>query len=236
MRRAAILALLPFLLGAAQDVEPSWQRYEGGVFVIDLPADWRLLGPAEALQLGDQLPLDMREVTPGRIFALGAVDRWLRDGFDGRGLLVVVRQFEQPCDEALLAETEAFWQDWRGPDGSRREVLASRLVELGAAKHAAMELQMRLLPGESGAQPVRSLDYYASTMGQQLILSLRAWDNRWLESEPEFRRMAESLAFARPPQEPSRLWDKLYWPLIGGAVTGLALVIATVLRRRTAVT
>lgn len=218
---------------AAQDARA--QRYQGGVFALEIPGDWRELGPGEALGLADSLPIDMREISPGQVFALGPVDRWLAEGrFSGEALLVVAQRFERPTDEQELDEIRSFWKDWHGPDGSRREVLGAHVGEIGPDRHPVIALEMRLVPG-SGAPPLHTLDYYASTMGQQLILSFRAWENDWQESEPKLRRMAESLTFARPPRKPPELSDTIL-PWAGlGAMVGIGLVIARrLIRRRSA--
>ena len=92
-----LLSALSPLVG--QNAEPAnppdgWARRELRLFALNLPEAWREITVDEVIDLGEQLPFMMRDVQPGRYYAVGDVDRWIDEGFDGLALLVVVTQSE----------------------------------------------------------------------------------------------------------------------------------------------
>ena len=224
---------LPLRAQTVPEDATALRRVEGGVFSVELPTAWRELTPPEALRMREQLPFELQEIMPGRHFVYGDVERWLRDGFDGRSLLVVARADELPVDAEVLERIEQHWDAWRGPNGERREVIGAEVGTVGTDQHPALILDLRLHSvAPAPALPMRAREYYASSTGQQLILSFRAWEDDWTDAEPLLRRMAASLTFARPPREPARLGDRLLDAgLIGGFVGVVLLLLRWRLRR-----
>jgi hypothetical protein len=206
---------------------------ELGVVHMILPASWRELGPAEAQLLGNGLPPGLRVTNPGEAQVFGAVDRWLAEGFDGRAMLYFVDSFELSATQENLDAIVAFHEGWSGGEGARRTVLSTGLGKIGRSDHPVMEIAMRYESGEPAHPPMRSRDLYASTMGRRLILSLRAWETDWVESEPVFRQVADSLVFARPPQveDDEDLSDRLLSAVLWGSVTGVGLLVARMFLR-----
>lgn len=213
---------------------PGFRRFDGlGVVHMDLPESWRELGPAEAQRLGAKLPPGLRITTPGEAQVFGDVDRWLAEGFDGRAMLFFVDSFELGTTQENLDAIVAFHEGWSGGDGARRTVISTAIGTIGRSAHPVMEIAMRYESGDPAHPPMRSRDLYASTMGRRLILSLRAWETDWVESEPVFRQVADSLVFARPPQveDDEDLSDRLLSAVLWGSVTGVGLLVARMFLR-----
>jgi hypothetical protein len=232
---AAIATLLPGQsIPVPQEPPPGFQHFDDlGVVHMVLPASWRELGPAEAQILGAKIPPGLRVTNPGEAQVFGDVDRWLEEGFDGRAMLFFVDSFELGATQENLDAIVAFHEGWTGAEGARRTVLSTGLGTIGRSEHPVMEIAMRYESGEPDHPPMRSRDLYASTMGRRLILSLRAWETDWVESEPVFRQVADSLVFARPPQveDDEDLSDRLLSAVLWGSVTGVGLLVARMFLR-----
>ncbi len=208
-------------------------RFRSQHFACDLPVGWRLMTPDEAVVLRSQLPFDMQRVDPGRQFVIGAVDRWLAGGFDGRALVARVDDGVMATTQESVDKISAHWRDWRDPaaDDERRRVVASRITELGQDRHAAIELRLVIENSRAG-RDLGALEFYLSTAKRVLILSLRAWDDTFSAAEPELRALADSLTFARPARAPEELSDRLLYAAVVGGLVGLLLLGLSRSRRR----
>lgn len=210
--------------------EPGFLRFRSELFAIDVPADWRRMSVDEVVKLRDSLPYDLRTVQPGGYEVVGAIDGWLAGRFDGRALVVVTQRFEQTVDAEFLDQVRAHWTSFRDPEAGTREVVDSRLIALGESGHPAAVCRIVTTP-PAPARRHETLEYYASTSGQRLILGLRSWQDEFEAVLPMFERMGTSLTFARPPQEPDQLGDHLLRAAFAGAIVGLLLLA---IRRRRA--
>lgn len=233
---AALLATATVAPGQQElEAPPAGFRHFDGLGVVHmvLPESWRELGPAEAQRLGTALPPSLRVTTPGEAQVFGDVDRWLEKGFDGRAMMFFVDSFELGATQENLDAIVAFHEGWSGAPGAKRTVLSTDIGKIGKSAHPVMEIAMRYESGEPEHPPMRSRDLYASTMGRRLILSLRAWETDWVESEPVFRQVADSLVFARPPQveDDEDLSDRLLSAVLWGSVTGVGLLVARMFLR-----
>ncbi|MBK8974707.1 MAG: hypothetical protein IPM29_02165 [Planctomycetes bacterium] len=202
----------------------GFARHRDPLFAIDLPAHWRAVTPDESLDLQRLLPADVPRVQTGRVALFGDVDRWLAGDFDGRYLLALVASdFEAPEDDRRLATLRRHWEETTFAGGARREVLAGRVATVGLEAHPCVELELLGLPDAVGRRD-RALEIYASTAGHELILGFRCFADDWDAAADTLRRMAASLAFARPAAPPERLGDRLTRALTVGAIVGLALL------------
>jgi hypothetical protein len=163
--------------------------------------------------------------------SFGPVDQWLTSGFSGPSLLIKTEEgAEITTDEAGIARIKQTWQEFASPDSWRRQVLSAEVVELGPGNHPAIECHMRSIP-EDGARNLDALEFYAPTGGDLLILSFRSWEDEFPEALTSFRTMADSLTFARPPQGPEELADRLFLAALIGLLIGALLLAANKARR-----
>jgi hypothetical protein len=189
----------------AQDARLS--RYR-----ITLPEGWRQLTPAEVRILRPKLPADLREmVLPGTLDRFGPVDSWLKDGFDGRCLTVVEKEGEPPLDAEGLATIRS-WVEARGT------YVSGKLATVGPNHHPVLEVVSRI-------PPTRALEVYAPTGGRVIIFQFRANEDDFAAALPLFRQALETLVFARKPDGPPKLSDRLQNAAIVGAIVGLVLLV-----------
>lgn len=228
-----VLALVGLWVADPQDPAAAPHTVEGGVFMIDLPPDWRQLTPNEALELRGKLPA-LVDVAHGpdapRVF--GNVDSWLATGdFDGRALVVHAAQHEFPATDAALRELAEARDEAQIAGGRRTQVVSAERVELGASEHPALELVVRVI-GPDGAPELMLLDWYASTMRQRLVFQFVATAAEWSAAEPVFRSIARTLRFARPPEATDDRGSAfLGYALFGGALVLVLLVARRLVRR-----
>lgn len=70
-----------------------------------------------------------------------------------------------------------------------------------------------------------SLDVHAPTAKQQITLSFTASPEAFDRWRPEFERWLSTLTFARVAEKPTTIAERLWTPLLVGAVVGLVLVL-----------
>jgi len=228
--RIAVAAALLAALSPAQD--GATRRHTTTVFAIDLPAEWRELGPEEADRLREQLPYMLRAVhtsiphgTALQVF--GAVDRWLESGFDGRALQIVSTSGGPAVDEELVETLREHYTAFDA-EGVRREVLEAHLSTVGKDAHPCAELRIRTV--EPGFPPTRQLEFSTSTGARWLNLSFHAWEDDWDEAEAGIRALASSLTFPHPPRDPEVLGDRLLEAAVVGGLVGVLLLTLRKLR------
>lgn len=218
MPLAALAALLP--------QEPDRHISRTGAFSVVLPDRWRQLTPDEAFALSKRsppvLPPDLLTPTTAAFYPYGEVDRWLAGAFDGRCLTVQQVDGEYPVDDdgvSVIREATAKATD----DGWQREIVSTELVELGAAKHPAIQCTVRQVGGRPWPTVV-SLLLFVPTAGDTLILGFRTWEEDFEAASAVFQKAAHSMTFARPARGPSKLGDQLLYPALIGALVGLLLL------------
>jgi hypothetical protein len=73
--------------------------------------------------------------------------------------------------------------------------------------------------------PMQALEIYAPTGGRLIIFQFRANADDFAAALPQFRKAIATLEFAREPEGPAKLSDRLQNAAIVGAVVGLLLLV-----------
>jgi hypothetical protein len=76
-----------------------------------------------------------------------------------------------------------------------------------------------------GNDRFQSFDVHAPTGQQQITLSFTCTPEKFAQWQPEFRRWLDTLTFARVPDEPATLSDRLWTPILVGGAVGLVLLL-----------
>lgn len=204
---ACLCVLLPVVPVNGQD------RYR-----MAMPDGWRRLTPDEVRALRPELPADLREmVVPGTFDRFGRVDRWLAGNFDGRCLTVAHREGEPSLDAKALARIRSRVEE-------RGVYVSGKQASLGPNEHPVLEVVSRTRP-EPGSRPMQALEIYAPTGGRVIIFEFRAYEDDFADALPLFREALATLVFAREPEGPSKLSDRLQNAAIVGAIVGLVLLV-----------
>lgn len=206
---APLTVLLASLLLAAgvcaQEERPS--RYR-----IQLPEGWRQMTPGEVRTLRSKLPPDLREmVKPDVLDRFGPVERWLKEGFDGRALTVGQQEGEPALDEEGLAAIRSRVEE-------RGTYVSGKLTKVGLKDHPALEVVRQI-------SSMQALEIYAPTGGALIVFQFRANVDDFNAALPQFRRAIATLEFAREPKGPAKLSDRLQNAAIVGAIVGLVLLV-----------
>jgi hypothetical protein len=206
------------------------QRFasRSAMFHVDLPADFRQMSPDESRRLRELLPVDVQRTEPTSFYVLGPVDRCLRRDFDGLHVAVVEQDGEWVTTDAdLTTGLQAKWRTAGEVLGMHYEVSDVQRVEIGFGKYPAIECRRTSVPigGDPGRDALRSLDISVATGGKQISLSCRCRAAEFDTRLPEFRRWLATLVLARRARGEATLGDRLWTPIITGAIVGLALVI-----------
>lgn len=226
----ACAALLPGQQEPAAVPAPGMQRFESltRTFHIDVPAGWRQLSPGDASELRaahPDLPAEVLSTSPGLFYAVGDVDRWHRGDFDGV-LLYVVEQGNEwhTPDQDLTKALESMWQKAGSKQGCRYEVSEVRSVRVGTEAYEAIQC-VRRRHGTDPAATAAYLDTYLPTGGRELSLSLRCREQDLPQWEPRFRAMLATLTLARKAHGQVTLTDRLWTPIVTGALVGLGIIV-----------
>lgn len=205
-------------------------------FRIDLPEDWRQLAPAETQKLAAAiapLPADLGKNEPAMFYAVGPIDRWLGREFDGRYLYVVEQDNEWHSDENLAARLEQMWRDKGAREGIDYAVAEVQQITIGRDKGPAVSCIRTI--GAKGLPQQKSLDVHIPTGGQELTLCFFAWAADFDRELPRYRQLLDTIELARPARGEAQLSDRLWTPLVAGAVVGLCFVLAYRHTRRRAI-
>jgi hypothetical protein len=228
-------ALALFLLAAAQPQTPPPAAHinGSGTFSFEMPPRWRQLTPDEARRLrnasAQAFPPDLLDDKPAAFYAYGDVDRWLAEKrFDGRALSVIRKDGEPAQDDSSLAIIDRFAAEYDRRGEGTFDLLSRSWTTVGRDAHPAIEcLSQRTLPGAPGA--FRVLEFYVPSGGATIVLAFRAAADDFDGAVPEFRRIAATLRFARPPRGPRELaTDMLY---VAGVAALVGLLLAVLWRR-----
>jgi hypothetical protein len=229
---AAVLLLAALASGqdAATAPNDETETIRTESFAVDLPADWRELTALEARELGDTLPYELRTAGRSEIRVFGAIDTWLREGFDGLAFVAVSRSGEIAADEEALTELRSRIEEWRGHDGRRREVVSAQTTTVGPDAHPACAILTRTLSTD-GSKIADASEIYAPSGGRLLILGSWSWETRGTHVSPESPPVwARSIRFARRPSGPDRRGNQILFALGLGVV--LALFLLSLRKRR----
>ncbi|HEX5053076.1 MAG TPA: hypothetical protein VFZ65_14980 [Planctomycetota bacterium] len=230
------IAAMPWLGAAvaAQSAPLALFRNFNQTFQIELPSNWRQVAPNEALTIAEHAaaPAELRRASPRLFYAVGPVDDWLAGRFDSAWLHVVEQDNEWVLDDDFAARLAEMWQQQGAATGSRNEVGDIERTTVGAQEHPVVTAVRRTWPKAPG-RATKSLDVYAPTGGRQLTLSFTCWDEDYAHWEPEFRRWLRTFTCARKPRGEPALADRLWTPLLTGAIVAVVLwLVHKHLRRR----
>ena len=212
-----------------QQADPPVNRFasRSNIFQLDLPAGWRQLAPNEVAILTQQLgplPTDVVRNEPNLFYAIGPIDRWREGTFDGSYIYVVEQDNEWIIDDDFAERLTEKWRHKGEQDGIAYELSDIGKTTIGQDGHEAIPCIRRSQPDE-GSSAQRSIDVYAPTGGRQISLSFTCLDRDFAEHEPLFRQMVDSLTFSRKPRGEPSLEQRLWPPLVTGAIVGLALLL-----------
>lgn len=223
MRRLSA-ALLSILAAAAAPAQQRPFVARNGTFQIDLPIDWRQLAPNEARTIGTLpgAPTELAYVEPNSPYAIGPVDDWLRGDFDTPWLWVVEQGNEWIVEDDFAERLRQLWHENSTVTGVQHEVSAVRRDTVGPQDHAVLTA-LRTSTGPAGGA-VRRLDVYAPSGGRQISLSFSCRSERFAAWESQFRSWLSTVRFARPAQGEPQLADRLWTPLLTGALVSLVLL------------
>lgn len=224
-RPLAALTLLG-LTALAPSQEPPLQRFANlnQTFHVELPAGWRQLAPNEALQLREQptAPPQVHLAEPRSFYAVGPVDEWLAGRFPSPWLHVVEQTNEWVLGDDFAAQIQERWRASGAAAGTRYEVREIRRERL-AGDHEVITAERTSTP--TTGRPTASLDVYAPVAGLQVTLSFTCWAEDFARWQPEFRRWLSTVTFARAARGAPKLADRLWTPLVVGAVVGIVLLL-----------
>lgn len=211
----------------ADDARPELSQFTNlnRSFHIDVPAGWRQLAPNEALRLDAMpgCPEDLRSAQPRMFYAVGPVERWLAGDFAGPWLYAVEQGNEWFVEDDFASKLAARWRERGEATGVRYDLADVRAGKVGPAGH---EVRFAVRTSQRGTErATRSLDVYAPAGGQQFTLSLTSWADEYDRLAPEFQRWLQTLAFARPSRGEQKLSDRMWTPLLTGALVSLILFV-----------
>jgi hypothetical protein len=224
--RPLVTALLTTCVLAQAPIQPATKpfRNQGESFQLQLPSDWRQLAPNEARRLGDnpQAPTALTLAQPRAFYAIGPVDAWLAGDFRSPWLYVVEQDAEWHLGDDFAEVLRTSWRDQGKASGEQHEIDRIDRLPTGTQQVDAVQA-IRLCTPPAPRPPIRCLDVHAPAGGQQITLSFQCPPGEFARWEPEFRRWLATLTFARPSRKQKGLQDRLWTPLLTGAVVSLVL-------------
>jgi hypothetical protein len=195
-------------------------------FQIDLPPGWRQIAPNEAVRVGEHAaaPKQLTRAQPNLFYAVGPVDEWLAGTFTSPWLYVVEQDNEWHVEADYAERLAAMWQAEGAASGLEHELRQIARLPMGTPPRDVVTALRTTTPRTAGA-PVQSLDVHAPAGGRQITLSFTCHAGEFGRWEPEFRRWLQTLTFARQARGEQKLSDRLWTPVITGALVGLVLVV-----------
>ncbi len=194
-------------------------------FHVDVPLGWRQIAPNEALRVAEQAlaPRDLRRAEPRVQYAVGPVDQWLAGTFQGPWLYVTELGEEAVLPEDFAVQLAAMWREHGLATGVVHALTDVQPQEIGPGHHPVM-LARRLTTPADGQRPTRSLDAYVATGRQQITFAFTCWADEFDRWEPSFQQWLQTATFARPARPKQKLTDRLWSPILTGALVGLVLL------------
>ncbi|MEC7725000.1 MAG: hypothetical protein VYD05_05780 [Planctomycetota bacterium] len=195
-------------------------------FQLELPANWRQVAPGEAVQVSERAgsPPVLWHVSPRQFYGVGAVDDWLRGDFSATWLYVHEQRDEWHVEDDFAATLEELWRKHGEANGVTHELRDVHLERIGTQRVECIVATRTTTPPPP-ASPRMSLDVHAPTAKQQITLSFTASPEAFDRWRPEFERWLSTLTFARVAEKPTTIAERLWTPLLVGAVVGLVLVL-----------
>ena len=231
MRRCRFLArsiaLAASLSGSIVAQQPMQQfKNRNGTFHIQLPAGWRQLAPNEARTIGanPRAPARLSFAQPHHFYAVGPVDQWLAGSFDAPWLYVVEQDQEWYVADTFAEDLRTMWAAEGAARGERHDLRDIERTKAGT-QQIEVVIAKRLSTPADGRPAVASLDVHAPAGGRQLTLSFGCPPEQFADHEASFRSWLATLTFARIAKTQASLGDRLWTPLITGAVVGLVLLV-----------
>lgn len=220
---------------AAPPPGPGEQRFfnPARTFSIVLPEGWRALAPNEARRIGNdpKAPLPLTFAQPNLCYAVGPVDAWLAGDYRGPWLYVAEQDGEWHVGDDYQEVLRAAWQERSAAQGEHNELRAIRLEKVSVHGVEAVVAERRTTPAPPRPS-LECLDVSCPAGAQQITLSFQCEPDSFARWEGEFARRIGTLDFARKPKQKRTLGDRLWWPIVSGAL--ISLVLLAVLKRQRA--
>ena len=223
---AALLLATSLVVAQTTETEPPPFRNQAESFQLQLPAGWRQLSPNEARRLGEdpRAPAALTLAQPRAFYAVGPVDAWLAGDFSGPWLYVVEQEAEWYLEADFAEVLRESWRERGRATGEVHELTGIERAKVGAQQvDAVVAIRTCTPPGSRPAS--QCLDVHTPAGGQQITLSFQCPVAAFPRWEPEFRRWLATLTFARPSRPAKSLQDRLWTPLIAGAVVSVILFV-----------
>jgi len=218
-----LLAIVSLLALAPQSDLATFQNHNR-TFQLELPADWRLLAPNEAVQLREAggAPPDLQRSEPRYFYAVGPVERWLKGELDGAWLHVVEVNEAWYIEDDFRDQLREGWRARGEQTGTRHELEDVHLEKLGTQQVESVVATRTSTP-KDGA-PYRVLEVHVPTARQQLSLSFGCHPDDFERWAPRFRDWLATLTLARVADEKATLPDRLWTPIVTGLIVGVILL------------
>lgn len=234
VRLVAALALCLAAVHSANGQDPDGQNSGTSLatfknfnrtYQIDLPTGWRQIAPNEAIELSENedSPALLRLAQPSHFYAVGPVEQWLAGDFRGPWLYVVEQRDEWYIEDGFEETVRNHWREQATRTGVTHEVGSVGREKVGT-QHVECIVATRSSVG-MGNDRFQSFDVHAPTGQQQITLSFTCTPEKFAQWQPEFRRWLDTLTFARVPDEPATLSDRLWTPILVGGAVGLVLLL-----------
>lgn len=214
---------------------PGEQRFfnPARTFSIVLPEGWRALAPNEARRIAadPRAPLPFTFAQPNLCYAVGPVDAWLAGDYRGPWLYVAEQDGEWHVGDDYQEVLRSAWQERSAANGEQNELRAIRLEKISVHGVEAVVAGRRTTPAPP-RPTLECLDVSCPAGQQQITLSFQCEPDAFARWEGEFVRRVGTLDFARKPKQKRTLGDRLWWPIVSGAL--ISLVLLAVLKRQRA--
>jgi len=220
------LATLAPTVAAQEEPATATFRNYNRTFQIELPTGWRQIAPGEAVRVGEHpdAPSILRLAAPRNYYAIGPIDRWLEGDFSGPWLYVFEQRDEWHVDDDYADTLRELWRKHGEANGVEHELRGIHLEKLGTQQVECIVATRTTTP-KPPARKRTTLDVHAPTHRQQITLSFAASTAAFDRWQPEFRKWLDSLTFARTAEPAQSLGERLWTPILTGAVVGLVLVL-----------
>ena len=223
VRFIAALALAAVAQGQASPLGTF--RNHNRTFQIDLPAGWRMAAPNEAVRIREHanVPLELRVSEPRLMYPVGPVESWLEGDFSSPCMIVVERRDRWYIEHDYEQVLRSHWAAHAEHNGVEHELSDVRLEKIGTQQVECV-VAVRTTKQPQQATAMRFLEAHCPTAKQQLTIAFGCPPAEFPRWQPEFRRWLATLTFARTAEEQPKLADRLWTPIIAGAVVGLVLL------------
>jgi len=222
---ALVAALAALAIACPAQTQLREFRNRALTFRIDLPVNWRQLAPNEALRISEnpKAPAELGLSQPGGYYAVGPVDEWLAGVFTSPWVQVV-EQDEWHLGDDFAAQLTEKWRKAGAATGVEYELTDIRRDKVGAQAREVLTARRTSTP-KPPRLPLASLDVHAPAGHQEITLSFTCPVAEFARWDPEFHRCLQTLAFAHAARGEQKLSDRLWTPILGGAVVGLVLLL-----------